>query len=172
VLVDEAHNLVERTRQMYSAEAARQLRCTPAALAAPEALRAPLLAPGASHTAPGCGRRSALHAAGCRPRQPLRWPCTVAALQRALAEHFRQHPLALGAHAGHALRVAAVPKPAGRLERTLAAKCQTSAGQGLVDAMLAVTSPVLPLRPTPALHLRNVAPACFLRPRFQGRCTA
>jgi DNA excision repair protein ERCC-2 len=83
VLVDEAHNLVERTRQMYSAElrasqvhAARRRRRGPCGRAGSAWRRPP---------APGGGRRSALHVLdaacptpSCRPcrRLPARWPST------------------------------------------------------------------------------------------------
>ena len=160
VLVDEAHNLIERARQMYSAELGlNSLRA--ATKAAPAAVQAPL--------------EQLLQATqDLALDQPTAYAVLdevpdayTQALQAALGElneHFQQHPLALGpllnftfelqrfgrlvdALSDHSLfDVQTVAVDAGRLSAD-----PQGDDAGATDAVLCV---------------RNVAPAIFLRQRF------
>jgi DNA excision repair protein ERCC-2 len=162
VLVDEAHNLVERTRQMYSA-GLRASQVHAAALAAPEALRAPLL--GLAQATQHLGVDAA---APCTllDAAPEAFAVALKAAAGALAEHFRQRPLALGATLDTHFELQRFQSLLDALSEHSLLEVQTSAGQGLVgdegrDDGAAAAADV-------ALHLRNVAPAVFLRPRFKA----
>ncbi|HOB92489.1 MAG TPA: ATP-dependent DNA helicase [Aquabacterium sp.] len=155
LLVDEAHNLVERTRRMHSgALGADALRA--AAQVAPTALRAPLAAL--------AGAIDALAAdADALPQVLDDLPDAVAqALQTAagaLAEHTHQHPLAIGTlldlhfDLQRFARLAAALGPHSLLV--------VQAGDGSDEAAPAGGSGV-------ALAIHNLVPAGFLRPRWQA----
>jgi DNA excision repair protein ERCC-2 len=159
VLVDEAHNLVERTRRMYSAE----LRTGPlraAAEAAPAAVRGALEALSQvtdDLVADAAAPYQVLDAAPDAFVQALQ--TTVAAL----AGHFNQHPLSVGPLLGVHFELQ-------RFLRLIDALSEHS----LFDVQ---TCPGAPRGDEPdadaaahgrdaALGVRNVAPACFLRQRF------
>jgi DNA excision repair protein ERCC-2 len=162
VLVDEAHNLVERARTMYSAELGLQQVRT-AARAAPAGVRGTLDALAQAMetvAADAAAPYTVLDAAPDEFVQPLQMAAG------ALSEYFHQHPLAVGAlldfHyelqryvrlvealSDHSLFDLQVPmEKQGARQGRAAAPATVPAG----DALLCV---------------RNVAPACFLRQRFK-----
>jgi Rad3-related DNA helicase len=162
VLVDEAHNLVERARQMYSAEL-RLADVRAAAQTAPGAVRSALglLAQATEDLAVDTAAPYAVldHA----PDAFVQALQTAAA---ALSEHFNQHPLSMGA----------------LLNFHFALQWFLRLVEALSDHSLLDVQTLLPARalagvdevePAPAaddavLCVRNVAPACFLRRRFEA----
>jgi Rad3-related DNA helicase len=169
MLVDEAHNLVDRARQMYSAEL--QLgQIAAAAAAAPAALRPVLERLGAAASALAKAQDSAY---AVLDTVPDRLATALLAASAALGEHFQRLPTAVGPllhfHFGlqHFVRLAEslgehslfdiqrgsvtpVPSKSVRGSRW-APGVASGAASGLEDA---------------TLSLRNVLPAPFLRPRF------
>ena len=148
VLVDEAHNLVERARSMYSAElvqsSARRLR-----KAAPSALKKPLdqLQRAWSALARDQATPYQIHA------QPP--PGFVAALHRltaAITEHLAEHPNAIDAE------LLRFHFDALHFQRLL----ESFGEHSLFD----VTTSEDGHRRTCVVCIRNVVPAPFLRPRF------
>jgi DNA excision repair protein ERCC-2 len=94
----------------------------------------------------------------------------VQALQtagRALAEHFNQHPLALGPLLNFHFELQRFHKPRGGLERPLAVRRADPAGRasGVEGTMLAAESAA---DGSAALCVRNVAPAVLPAPRFKA----
>jgi DNA excision repair protein ERCC-2 len=169
VLVDEAHNLIERTRRMYSGELRiSQLRA--AAQTAPAAVR------GALDTLVQATEELVEDSAA--PYEVLNEApdAFVQALQNAagaLAEHFNQHPLSLGALLNFHFELQRFLKLVEALSDHSLFDVQTFLGtrSGLeVDAIAASdTDPsAAPGVNDAALCVRNVAPACFLRPRFEA----
>jgi len=161
VLVDEAHNLVERARRMYSAELhVSQIRT--AAQTAPGAVRSALDAlVQATEDLPG---------GDAAPYQVLeRAPDTfVQALQTAaaaLAEHFNQHPLNLGALLNFHFELQRFVKLVEALSEHSLLDVQTLPGTGRGDA---ADDAADPRHGDAAVCVRNVAPACFLRQRFKA----
>ena len=154
VLVDEAHNLVERARQMYSAELPLAT-VQAAAASAPPLLRRPLstliqvlnnLKEEVLET-PGMQ-----HAVLTRAPAPL-----VDALQTAvgaLAEHFHQQPLATGALLDFHFTLQAF----WRLVDALGA-------HSLLDLQVGQGG-LVPPNGSAVLAVRNIVPAGFLRPRW------
>ncbi|KPF53707.1 ATP-dependent DNA helicase [beta proteobacterium AAP51] len=151
VLVDEAHNLVERARQMYSAEL-KLSQLQAAVQAAPAALQAPLQQL-AEATAQLLGPEPPSYAL----LQPVPEAFTQAlqAAAGALAEHFQQHPLAVGALLNFHFEL----QRFGRLLEALGEHslfdvqpAQPEDEQGAADAVVC---------------LRNVSPAPFLRQRLK-----
>ena len=148
VLVDEAHNLVERTRAMYSVELPLALLQDTAATA-PAALRAPLRRLAAA-------ARDWLGSAST-PYEVYKEPpdAYVQALQQAtgaLADHFQQLPLATG------------PLLNFHFELQRHARLLETLGPHTLLALQSVPEARREGSATIALH--NVAPAPFLRPRF------
>lgn len=162
VLVDEAHNLLERTRAMYGAEL-RAAAVQAAARRAPAAVAAPLRRLAAVLNALAGEAEAAYTVLDSAP------DAVAQALQQAagaLSEHFRQQPLAtgpllefhftlqrfarrldtLGEHSLLDLQTAPAPAAVSADEAGA-----TGDGEPGVDALLTI---------------RNVAPAPFLRPRF------
>jgi Rad3-related DNA helicase len=161
VLIDEAHNLVERTRAMYSAELGLgQLRA--AAQTAPAAVRSALdtlllavqavvndvVAPYAVLDAAPDELVQALHlAAG------------------AMAEHFHQQPLAVGPFLQFHFELQRYLRLVDALSDHSLFDVQTLLGvPALVDGSR--EDPPAPM--DAVLCVRNVAPACFLRQRFKA----
>ena len=151
VLVDEAHNLVERARQMYSAEL-RLSQLQAAVQAAPAGLQAPLQQL-AEATAQLLGPEPPSYAL----LQPVPEAFTQAlqAAAGALAEHFQQHPLAVGALLNFHFEL----QRFGRLLEALGEHSLFDVQQeppedeqGEADALVC---------------LRNVSPAPFLRQRLK-----
>ena len=158
LLVDEAHNLVERTRQMYSAELRLgELRAF--ADQAPAAARGPLAAL-ARATDDLLDDTAAPYTV--LDSVPDTYTQALQAAAGALAEHFQQQPLSHGAllnfHFG--------------LQRFV--RLVDSLGDhSLFDVQMlaAAPSPGDPTAPhllDAVLTVRNVAPAAFLRPRFEA----
>jgi DNA excision repair protein ERCC-2 len=160
VLVDEAHNLVERARRMYSAELRiGQIRA--AAQTAPGAVKASLdaLVEAAEE----------LVADTAAPYEVLATvpDAFVQALQvaaGALSEHFNQHPLNVGSLLNFHFELRRFQKLVETLSDHSLFDVQTFLGAGVdVDAGGAAAQEARDA----ALCVRNVAPACFLRPRLQ-----
>jgi Rad3-related DNA helicase len=160
-LVDEAHNLVERARRMYSAEL-RISQIRAAAQTAPGAMR------GALDALVQATEDMVLDTAA--PYEVLEAaPDTfVQALQAAtstLSEHFNQHPLSLGPLLDFHFELQRFSKLVEALSDHSLFDVQTFLGAR--SAMPADRE--APQDPSDAaVCVRNVAPACFLRPRFKA----
>ena len=161
VLVDEAHNLVERARRMYSAEL-RISQIRAAAQTAPVAVRGALDAL--------VQAVAALVDDDAAPYQVLqRAPdAFVQALQTAagvLAEHFNQHPLKVGSLLNFHFELQRLLKLVEALSEHSLLDLQAVPGpRGAIDG-----DDQAPLADNDAaLCVRNVAPACFLRQRFKA----
>ncbi len=148
VLVDEAHNLVDRARAMYTVELS--LGALDAAVC-----DAPVAVQGALQ---GLVQASSELVAASRapyavlPAAPDDWVQALQAAAGALAEHFQHQPLAQGGLLDfHFL-----------LQRW----------QRLVDALSPHSLFDIHHGADPVLCVRNVAPACFLRARFKALHTA
>ncbi len=161
VLVDEAHNLVERARRMYSAEL-RLSRLRAAAQTAPGTVRGPLDALVQATEELVVDTAAPYEVLDAMP------DAFVQALQTAagaLSEHFNQHPLNVGPLLDFHFELQWFMKLVGALSDHSLFDVQTflgtrsgveaegEAAQGGNDA---------------ALCVRNVAPACFLRRRFEA----
>jgi DNA excision repair protein ERCC-2 len=157
VLVDEAHNLVERARTMYSAELGLQQVRT-AARAAPAGVRGPLeaLAQAAETMVAEADAPYAV-----LPAAPDAFVQALQVAAGALSEHFHQHPLAVGAlldfhfELQHFARLVDALSDHSLFDvqlQGLQAPVQAGGAAGADDATVCV---------------RNVAPACFLRQRFR-----
>ncbi len=144
VLVDEAHNLVERTRAMYSAEL-RLSELRAAAAAAPAALHGPLqtLVQASDDLLAATAEPYAV-----LPAAPDAWTQALQATAGALAEHFHRQPLAVGGLLDVHFMLQRLLRLVEALSRHSLFEVQSAA-----DAVLAV---------------RNVAPGVFLRARFQA----
>ena len=170
VWVDEAHNLLERTRQMYSAEL-RLSQLQQASAVAPAPLQAPLndlLAAVLQLGAEQDGDYAAI------PVLPAAAEQALSRAAAALAEYFQQHPLAVGEllqfhfelqrfvrlvdglDARSLLDVQRLP-----LQRSL---LQPPPPQGVLGDAATPAENGTDL----ALNLRTVVPARFLRARFEA----
>ncbi len=188
-LVDEAHNLVDRTRMMYSAELPLAA-VRAAARLAPAAVKRPL---SALRQAMADLAAEADAAYAVLEKAPDAWVQALQAAAGALAEHFQQQPLAVGpllnfhfelqrfvrlveALSEHSLLEISQAEPGGSATAS-AHSSDVSAAADLAD-MLPGLEPAsaLPAVQTGAerpargvvVAVRNVVPACFLRPRFKG----
>ncbi|CAD5371415.1 ATP-dependent DNA helicase [Rubrivivax sp. A210] len=165
VLVDEAHNLVERARRMYSAELGLA-RIRAAAHAAPAALRAALdaLVQATEEVAADTAAPYAV-----LDDAPEAWVQALQAAAGALAEHFHRQPLAMGPLLDFHFELQRWLKLVDALgEHTLfevqaLLGTQGSSEDGIEDAGVPVAA-----ASDAVLCLRNVAPAPFLRPRFKA----
>ena len=157
LLVDEAHNLVERTRQMYSAELTLE-QLNSAAEAAPAAVQ-PLLAPLIGTTLDLARTASAPYAV--LDPVPDAFTQALQAAAGALSEHFQQQPLATGPLLNFHFVVQ-------RFLRLLEALSEHSIFdvQSLKTGSGTGNSKPAPVGVT--LGLRNVSPAVFLRQRFKA----
>ena len=159
VLVDEAHNLVERARQMYTAEL-RLGDIQAAARTAPASLRSPLglLAEATSNMAAEVATPYAL----VQPVPDL-FTQALQTAAGALAEHFQQHPLAVGGLLSfhfslqRFLRLVDVLSDHSLFDLQTTAHGPEAVGDG--DREASTTDVVL--------CVRNVAPAIFLRQRLR-----
>ena len=152
LLVDEAHNLVDRARQMHGAEL-RLAEVAAARALAPPSLRPPfdaVLAEGRAFAAAQAGDDVVLDAL------PEPWVLTLQALSGRLGEHFLRLPLATGALLDFHYRLRAFVERVDTLGEHTLVQClrepdidEDGAPGG--DAVVA---------------LRNVVPAPFLRPRW------
>jgi DNA excision repair protein ERCC-2 len=161
VLVDEAHNLVERARRMYSAKMCiSQIRI--AAQTAPGAVRGALNAL--------VRETEELVARTTEPYEVLEAAPDgfVQALQTAaaaLSEHFNQHPLSVGSLLNFHFELQRFLKLVEALSDHSLFDVQTSADTRIgAEAGGAGAPEVIDA----ALCVRNVAPACFVRQRFKA----
>ncbi|MEK8051266.1 ATP-dependent DNA helicase [Ideonella sp. DXS22W] len=161
VLVDEAHNLVERTRRMYSAQL--RLRQIDTALRSAPPAVAPALA--------GLRRAAAQLLGEAGPpegtvlgRVPEGFAQALQTATGALAEHFQQQPLSVGTLLDFFFELQ-------RLQRLV----DTLGEHSLFELQASPPTPTLPddapLAALPAdgdgvLAVHNVVPAPFLRPRW------
>jgi Rad3-related DNA helicase len=161
VLVDEAHNLVERARRMYSAEL-RISQIRAAAQTAPGAVRGALEALVQATEEMVVDTAAPYEVLDAAPDAFVQALQTAAA---ALSEHFNQHPLSLGTLLDFHFELQRFLRLVEALSDHSLFDVQTFLGarsgspidgeapQDVSDA---------------ALCVRNVAPACFLRPRFKA----
>ncbi len=161
VLVDEAHNLVERTRRMYSAESRiSQIRI--AARTAPGAVRGALdaLVQSTEELVVDC-------AAPYEMLETVPDPF-VQSLQTAagaLAEHFNRHPLNVGSLLNFHFELQRFVKLVEALSDHSLFDVQTFLG---TRSSLEADALAEQDERDAALCVRNVAPACFLRQRFKA----
>ncbi|RZJ10247.1 MAG: ATP-dependent DNA helicase [Rubrivivax sp.] len=167
LLVDEAHNLVDRARDMYSVSLSlAQVR--EAVAAAPASLRAPL-------------RRLANELATLGRNQPADYqPLTevpdalAEALQRAnvaLGEHVQNHPLEVGATLEFYFQVLGLQRLLDRLDTHSLCDLQRSAATGLASsepANLSLLGDEDDGTTDVMLSVRNIVPGHFLKERFEG----
>jgi Rad3-related DNA helicase len=159
VLVDEAHNLVERTRRMYSAEL-RTSQIRVAAQTAPGAVKGVLevlLQATGELVADTVTPHTVLEAA------PDTFVQALQSAAGAMSEHFNQQPLAVGSLLDFHFELQRFLRLVEALSEHSLFEVQASPGtpSGVDDDTEAA-----PDRRDAALSVRNVAPACFLRQRF------
>lgn len=161
VLVDEAHNLVDRARRMYSAEL-RVSQVLAAAQSAPGAVRGNLEALSQAAVAlvgDAAAPYAVLDAAPDAFVQALQ---TAAA---ALSEHFNQHPLKVGALLEFHFELQRFLKLVEALSDHSLFEVQAAPG---ARPGARPESEASPGEAEATLGVRNVAPACFLRRRFKA----
>ena len=161
VLVDEAHNLVERARRMYSAELRISLIRT-AAQVAPGAVRCALDALVTASEELVMATAAPFAVLDAVP------DAYVQALQSAagaLSEHFNQHPLSVGALLDFHFELQRFLKLVEALSDHSLFDVQT-----FVGARFGIDVDCKPQAggSDAALSVRNVVPACFLRQRFKA----
>lgn len=159
VLVDEAHNLVERARRMYSAEL-RISQIRTAAHTAPAAVR------GALEALVQASEDLVLDAAAPYEVLEVVPDAYVQALQRAAgatSDYFNQHPLNVGSLLTFHFELQRYLKLVEALSDHSLFDVQTFLG---TRSDTDVDGEAAPGGSDAALCVRNVAPACFLRPRF------
>ena len=177
VLVDEAHNLIERTRQMYSAEL-RLSQVRRAARSAPAAVRAPLDAllqasealVGDTLVGDAPARHPSLpYAVLAAVPDPFTQALQTAAA--ALSEHFQRQPLAVGALLEFHFDLQRFLRLVEALSDHSLFDLQTDANtatDAATDAATATDADADADTPDAVFGVRNVAPACFLRQRFKA----
>jgi DNA excision repair protein ERCC-2 len=167
VLVDEAHNLVERARRMYSAPM-RISQIRAAAQTAPGAVR------GALDALVQATEELVVDAVAPYDVLASAPDAFVQALQTAVAalsEHFNQHPLKLGPLLDFHFELQRFHKLVEALSDHSLFDVQTLLGtrSGVEVAEVAEVADQATGEANDAtLCVRNVAPACFLRPRFKA----
>ena len=151
VLVDEAHNLVDRARRMYSAEldGAQLLAAVPTA---PQAVQGPLQALAEATQALAADTDAPYAVLDAAPDGFMQALQTAAG---ALAEHFHQQPLSVGALLQLHFALQRFLKLADALDDHALFEVHTAAAADTSAGARAIT-----------LGVRNVAPACHLRQRF------
>jgi DNA excision repair protein ERCC-2 len=161
VLVDEAHNLVERARRMYSAEL-RLSQVRTALQAAPADSRGALAALSQAADALVADRTEPYQVLDAVPDAFVQALQTAAA---ALAEHFNQQPLSVGPLLNFHFELQRFLRLVEALSDHSLFDVQTLAGArpGTDDGAESA-----PDGSDAALCVRNVAPACFLRQRFRA----
>ena len=161
VLVDEAHNLVERARRMYSAEL-RISRIRAAAQAAPGAVRGALDAlvqASEDLVVDNAAPYAVLDAA------PDTFVQVLQTAAGALSEHFNQHPLNVGALLDFHFELQRFLKLVEALSEHSLFDVQTILGS---RPGVEADSEAAQGTSEAAIGVRNVAPACFLRRRFEA----
>lgn len=171
LLVDEAHNLVDRARDMYSA-ALSLARVREAVAAAPKVLQPPL-----RRLAGELARLGRDQVEDYQPLAELPEPLAEA-LQRVntvLGEHVQNHPLEVGAMLEFYFEVLGLQRLLDRLDKHSLCDLQRSAGRvAVVDAPLNL-SLLEDSEPVDTgdvrdvlLSVRNIVPGHFLQERFEG----
>jgi Rad3-related DNA helicase len=158
VLVDEAHNLVERTRQMYSAEL-RLSQLHAAMTTAPASVRAALehwLEMARALVADAQVPYHVLSSLPDKAAQALQDAAT------ALSEHFNRHPLQVGSLLNFYFQLQRFAWLVDVLSDHSLLEIQTLP-EGPADEATLEGPPR-----DAVLSVRNVAPACFLRQRFKA----
>jgi Rad3-related DNA helicase len=160
VLVDEAHNLVERARRMYSAEL-RISQIRTAAQAAPGAVR------GALDALVQATEELVVDTAAPYEVLDVAPDTFVQALQTAagaLSEHFNQHPLNVGSLLNFHFELQRFSKLVESLSDHSLFDVQTFVG---TRSGVEADGEAAQDGSDAALCVRNVAPGCFLRQRFK-----
>jgi DNA excision repair protein ERCC-2 len=161
VLVDEAHNLVERARRMYSAEL-RISQIRAAAHTAPAAVR------GALEALVQASEDLVLDSAAPYEVLEVTPDAFVQALQTAAgatSEYFNQHPLNVGSLLTFHFELQRYLKLVEALSDHSLFDVQTFLG---TRSGIEVEAETAQEGSDAALCVRNVAPACFLRQRFKA----
>ena len=159
-LVDEAHNLVERTRRMYSAELRiGQIRA--AAQTAPGAVRGALDALVHATEELVVGTAAPYEVLEAAPDTFVQ---ALQAAAGALSEHFNQHPLNVGSLLDFHFELQRFLQLVEALSDHSLFDVQTLPG----TSSCADDGEAAPDGPDATLCVRNVAPACFLRQRFKA----
>jgi len=161
VLIDEAHNLVERARHMYTAELRiGQIRA--AAQIAPGSVKTGLDALAAAAEDVVADTAAPYEVLANVPDAFVKALLTATG---ALSEHFNQHPLSVGSLLNFHFELRWFQKLVEALSDHSLFDVQTFLGAGIdLDAGDAAAQEARDA----ALCVRNVAPACFLRPRLQA----
>jgi Rad3-related DNA helicase len=165
VLVDEAHNLVERARRMYSAEL-RISQIRAAAQTAPGAVRSALevLVQVTEEMVVDTAEPYAVLAAA-----PDRFVQALQTAAGALSDHFNQHPLTVGPLLNFHFELQRFLRLVEALSDHSLLDLQTWLGaRSGVEAEGVAAGDAAPEGSDAALCVRNVAPACFLRQRFKA----
>ena len=169
VLVDEAHNLVDRARRMYSAEL-RIAQVRAAAPTAPAAVRGALdaLAQVSEDLVADAGVPYAVLAAA-----PDRFVQALQTAAGALSEHFNRLPLAVGPLLNFHFELQRYLQLVEALSDHSLFDVQTVAGprsplQDDGEPEAGTTDAGIDAAIHAAIGVRNVAPACFLRSRFKA----
>jgi Rad3-related DNA helicase len=159
VLVDEAHNLVERARRMYSAEL-HVSKIRAAAQTAPGAVKDALdaLVEAAEELVADTAAPYEVLAA-----VPDAFVQALQAAAGALTEHFNQHPLNVGPLLNFHFELRRFQKLVEALSDHSLFDVQTFLGAG---GDVGAGDEAAQEARDAALCVRNVAPACFLRPRL------
>jgi len=171
LLVDEAHNLIDRARDMYSVSLSLE-RVRGAVAEAPVALRAPLRRLAGELARLGRDQAQDYEALATVP------DALAEALQRAntaLAEHVQNHPLEVGAMLEFYFEVLGLQRLLDRLDKHSLLDLQRTAGRiEVADAPLNLslleddeaidTGEVRDV----LLSVRNIVPGFFLKERFEG----
>ncbi|MFG6458054.1 ATP-dependent DNA helicase [Roseateles sp. BYS96W] len=171
LLVDEAHNLIDRTRDMYSSQLSLT-RVREAVAAAPASLRAPL-----RRLAGELARAGRDQVEDYQPLTEL--PDNLAeALQRvgvALGEHVQNHPLEVGAMLEFYFECLSLQRLLDRLDTHSLCDLQRSAGRVVLadePVNLSLLQEDEPIDTGDVrevlLSVRNIVPGHFLKERFEG----
>ena len=161
VLVDEAHNLVERARRMYSAEL-RIGQVRAAARTAPAGLRGVLDALVQATEELVTDTAAPYEVLDAAPDSYVQALQTAAG---ALSDHFNQHPLTVGPLLNFHFELQRFLKLVEALSDHSLFDVQTFLG---TRSGIEVEGEAAQVGSDAALCVRNVAPACFLRQRFRA----
>ncbi len=174
LLVDEAHNLIDRTREMYSAQLSLA-RVRQAAAEAPVSLRAPLRE--LANALAALGRAQQADYAALPDALP---DALAEALQRAnatLGEHVQNHPLEVGPTLEFYFEVLALQRLLDRLDTHSLCDVQRSAAAGAASPLdaphnLSLLEDEDDGSTDVTLSVRNIVPGHFLKERFAGFTSA
>jgi DNA excision repair protein ERCC-2 len=165
-LVDEAHNLVDRARDMHSASLS--LATLHAAMArAPKALQPRLEAVAAELRALG-GRIGRGEAEAVLETLPDAFTEALQDLAGALARHFRRQPLAVGPLLDFHFEIQHCAERVDALGSHTLCQIEGADTAAVGGTEAAAAPPSAPASADLTLHLHNLVPAPFLRPRLQA----